>query len=214
MSASLRGSVRPLPQTFELAPLLRRVTGLALALEEPQPAVDELLDALRAAEKSLLELVPGNLAPRVGEPPPADGRVYLDHSADIGAFNPCFPEYDLRADGDHATGMVTFPVVFEGPPGLVHGGLLAQFFDAVVQQHSCACGAAGRTTFVMVEYLRPTPLLTPLRFEVDRLVVGRRSTSDARLLSGAGEVLCTAKVGAVAGDGSHLSKADGRRSAS
>jgi acyl-coenzyme A thioesterase PaaI-like protein len=206
----LRRGATPLPQTVALAPLLRRVAGLALALESEDPAVDELVDALRAAEKTLAERVPTNLAPRTGSEPPPDGRVYLDHSHDIGAYNPTFPEYDLTVDGDRAEGTVTFPLAFEGPPGVVHGGHLALFFDAVVQQHSCEIGAAGRTTFMMIEYLRPAPLLMPLRIEVDRLGVGRRSTSEARLYSDT-DLLCTAKVGAVAGDPARLSPAQPRR---
>ena len=63
-------------------------------------------------------------------PLPGD-RVYLDHSHDIGAYNPCFPDYEISVSGDHATGTVTFPLVFEGPPGLVHGGVLSLFFEAV-----------------------------------------------------------------------------------
>jgi hypothetical protein len=206
-----RRGAAPLDQTLQLAPLLRRVAGLALALEREEPAVDELLEALRLAEKALTERAPRSLAPRMGDEPPPDGRVYLDHSRDIGAYNPCFPEYELRVDGDHAEGTVTFPVAFEGPPGLVHGGFLSLFFDAVVQHHSCETGAAGKTTFMMIEYLRPTPLFETLRIEIDRMSVGRRSTSEARLFSGA-DLLCTAKVGAVAGDRARLSKADPRRS--
>ena len=52
---------------------------------------------------------PGSPAPRVGANAASDGRVYLDHSRDIGAFNPCFPTYEIRVDGDRASGTVTLP---------------------------------------------------------------------------------------------------------
>src|SRR5512143_3864263 len=124
--------VEPLPECLEFASLLRTVTGLVLSLEAPHPAVDRLIAALRSAEGELRLLVPGNPAPRVGANATADGRVYLDHSRDIGAYNPCFPAYAIRVDGDRASGAVTFPLAYEGPPGIVHGGFLAVFFDSVI----------------------------------------------------------------------------------
>ena len=122
---------------------LRRVTGLAAgARGRGRPDVERLIDDLRAAEASLLDRrAAGDPAPRVGDAAAGDGRVYLDHARDIGAYNPCFPEYDDRASTATArTGSVTFPVAFEGPPGIVHGGLLAAFFDCVVQHHNCDVG--------------------------------------------------------------------------
>ena len=88
--------------------------------------------------------------------------MYLDHARDVGAYNPCFPEYELTVDGRRATGTVTFPIAYEGPPGVVHGGFLALFFDCVVQHHNCDVGVAGKTTSLAIRYRRPTPLLTPL----------------------------------------------------
>jgi hypothetical protein len=131
------------------------------------------------------------------------GRVYLDHSHDIGAYNPCFPDYEITVAGSHASGSVEFPLAFEGPPGIVHGGALALFFDAVIQQHNCELGIAGKTVSLHVDYRRPVPLLRPLEFEVHRAAEGERSTSRARLASGDREY-CAATVVAVAGDLSRL----------
>jgi len=161
---------------------------------------------LSAAEQALQALVPGDLAPRMtaGTGAGPGARVYLDHSHDIGAYNPCFPEYEISVSGDHATGTVAFPLVFEGPPGMVHGGVLSLFFDLIVQQHNCELGIAGKTTTMTVGYLRPVPLLQALRFEVHRSAgPGQRTTSAARLCHG-GQVHCTATVEAVAGDVSRL----------
>ena len=60
---------------------------------------------------------------------------------------PCFPEYDDHGRRrSRASGTVTFPIVYEGPPGIVHGGFLAVFFDSVMQHHNCDVGVAGKTT--------------------------------------------------------------------
>ena len=163
--------VEPLAQSLEVASLVRRVAGLVLSLEAPHPAVDRLIAALRAAESELRPLAPGNPAPRIGSQATADARAYVDHSRDIGDFNPCFPTYEIRVDGGRASGTVTFPIAYEGPPGLVHGGFLAVFFDSVIQHHNCDVGVAGKTTSLTVTYRRPTPLLRELQFEVERSAV-------------------------------------------
>jgi hypothetical protein len=191
--------VEPLPESLEVASLIRTVSGLVLSLEAPNAALERLTDALRRAEQELRELVPADPAPRVGRKAASDGRAYLDHSRDIGAYNACFPAYQIHVDGDRASGTVAFPIVYEGPPGLVHGGFLAVFFDTIVQHHNCDVGLTGKTTSVAVTYRRPTPLLAELEFEVDRSVAGGRIASTARLLAG-GSVLCEAQVSAVVGD--------------
>ena len=202
--------VDPLPESLEFASLMRTVTGLVLSLEAPHAPVRRLIAALRGAEAELRHLVPGSPAPRVGANATADGRVYLDHSRDIGAYNPCFPAYDIRVDGDRASGAVTFPVAYEGPPGIVHGGFLAVFFDSVIQHHNCDVGVAGKTTSLTVTYRRPTPLLTELQFEVERSAVDRRITSTARLMAD-GTVLCEAQMSAVAGNLAQLPAVSPRR---
>jgi hypothetical protein len=201
--------LEPLPQATELAPLLRRVAGLVLSLDGDDPAVAKLIDDLRAAERALAERGPADPAPRLGVDAPADRRPYVDHSRNIGGYNPCFPEYEIAIDGARATGTVTFPVAFEGPPGVVHGGVVATFFDCVVQHHNCDVGVAGKTTSLLVAYRRPTPLEVPLAFEIDREADERRITSQARLFNG-DDALCTATMNAVAGDRARLPHVPGR----
>jgi hypothetical protein len=203
--------VEPLAQCLEFASLVRRVTGLVLSLEAPEGAVERLLVALRGSAEELQRLAPTDPAPRVGAKAGADhARVYLDHARDIGEFNPCFPTYEIRVDGDRATGTVSFPIAYEGPPGLVHGGFLAVFFDSVIQHHNCDVGVAGKTTSLTVNYRRPTPLLQALRFEVERSVDERRITSTARLIAD-DVVLCDAQMSAVAGNLDRLPAVSPRR---
>jgi hypothetical protein len=200
--------VDPLPQTCELAPLLRRVAGLALALDAPNPAIDLLIQQLQAAEQDLKQPAPDNLAARLG--PDTGDRVYVDHSRDIGAYNPAFPEYDIEVTGDRASGTVTFPLAFEGPPNIVHGGALATFFDCVIQHHNCDAGTAGKTSSLHLVYRRPTPLHTTLHFDVEREVNDRHITSRARLINDE-TLLCAATMEAVAGQRANLPPVSPRR---
>ncbi len=202
--------VEPLRESLEVAERLRNVAGLVLSLEAPHPALERLAAALRSAEEELAKLAPADPTPRIGAATTASRRAYIDHSRDVGAFNPCFPIYQIRVDGDRASGTVEFPIVFEGPPGLVNGGVLAVFFDLVVQHHNCDVGVAGKTTSIAVRFRRPTPLVTELAFEVERAVADGRITSTARLLAG-GDVLCEAEVKAVAGDLAALPDVSPRR---
>jgi hypothetical protein len=195
--------LEPLAQATEVAQLMRRVTGLVLALDADDPAVAKLIDDLRDAERSLAKVAATDVAPRLGADAPATQRPYVDHSRDIGAYNAAFPEYDIEVDGARATGTVTFPVAFEGPPGIVHGGVLGTFFDCVVQHHNCDVGVAGKTTSMLVEFRRPTPLGVALSFEIDREADEHRITSTVRLVNG-DDTLCTATIKAVAGDPSRL----------
>ena len=195
---SARFGAQPLAQTREAAAALRRITGLLLSQEHPHAAVDELLTTAPRWEQALSATAPPGNAPRIGDAG-ENRRIYLDHAFDIGRYNPCFPEYRFdRIEAEWSEGQVNFPLPFEGPPGLVHGGFLGVFFDCIVQHHNCSIGRAGKTRSLTVTYRRPTPLLTDLRFDIERSAEERSIASTARRLLG-DRVLCSAVVDAVAG---------------
>jgi hypothetical protein len=173
----------PLTQTVAAASAIRRLSALLLSLEREHATVDAIVAQLGEWERELLAAVPADSAPRIGIDDSGARRVYLDHATDIGAFNPCFPEYRFdHRDAEAASGRVTFPLVYEGPPGLVHGGFVAVFFDCVIQHHSCLAGLSGKTRSLNVTFRRPTPILTELRFDIARSEVDRGIASTARLL--------------------------------
>jgi len=203
--------VEPLAQTTDVAARLRRIMSLLLACEGDEPAVVKLVDDLDQAEAALATRVPADARPRVGETD-GEGRVYLDHARDIGAYNPCFPDYEIDVDGEHATGTVAFPIVYEGPPGIVHGGFLALFFDCAVQHHNCDLGVAGKTTSLAIRYRRPAPLLRTLTFAIDRVAADDRIQSTAHLFDG-DRLLCEVEIDAIAGDRAALPEVSARRSA-
>jgi len=210
-SSPWRFGVEPLEQTSILASLMRRVAGLAISMEREVPALDRLIEDLRTAERVLSDQAPADPAPRVGRHTTREQRVYLDHSEDIGSYNPCFPEYTIEVFGDRAEGSVAFPLAYEGPPGIVHGGFLAVFFDCVIQDQNCELGQTGKTASLSISFHRPAPLLRTLEFEIDRLVADRRIRSNARL-SFDGVTLCTAAMDSALGDRAALPAVSPRRS--
>jgi hypothetical protein len=188
----------PLAQTVAAAAAMRRLAALLLSLEHPHPTVDVMLAQFAGWEGELAGAVPSDSTPRLGVDGADSQRVYLGHAFDIGAYNPCFPEYRFdHLDGRAASGTVNFPLVYEGPPGVVHGGFLAVFFDCITQHQNCAAALSGRTRSLTVTYRRPAPILTELRFDIVRSAIERAVTSTARLLLD-GEVLCTGEINAMA----------------
>jgi len=169
-----------------------------------------VIEELSATERTLAQRGPGDPTPRIGPDPRPDQRVYLDHGRDIGKYNPCFPEYEIRVEGERASGTVSFPLAFEGPPAIVHGGFLAVFFDCAIQHHNCDYGTAGKTTALNIEYLRPAPILRVLQFEIERASDARRITSTASIKLD-GSVLCRATMEAVVGDRSRLPEVSPRQ---
>jgi hypothetical protein len=188
---------QPLAQTVAAAGALRRLAGLLLSLEHAHPAVDAMLAQLADLENELAAAVPPDNTPRIGADDDTQ-RVYLSHAFDIGSFNPCFPEYRFdRIEAETAAGSVTFPVVYEGPPGLVHGGFLAVFFDCITQHQNCATQLSGKTRSLNVTFRRPTPILTELQFDIVRSQNDRGVTSTARLMLD-DEVLCVGEANTLA----------------
>lgn len=197
-SGAARFGEQPLPQTVAAAGAIRRISSLLLSLEHPHPTVDVMLTKFVEWEQELAAAAPPDNTPRIGPDDDGRRRVYLDHATDIGAFNPCFPEYLVDyLDAETARGRVTFPLVYEGPPGLVHGGLLGVFFDCVIQHHNCATRLSGKTRSLQLTFRRPTPILTELQFDIARTEVDRGIESTARLLLD-GEVLSIAKSNSLA----------------
>jgi acyl-coenzyme A thioesterase PaaI-like protein len=132
--------------------------------------------------------------------PDCDGGPsgHLEFSPVVGRANPLAPPLDLRVDeieGRPAVvGEVTYGAAYEGPPGHVHGGVVAAAFDEVLGAVQAFTGRPGMTGRLEVSYRAPTPLHQPLRFVafVDE-VEGRKIRTSARLLSG--EQLCAEATG-------------------
>jgi len=202
----------PLPAVVELAEVLRDLTSTVLSLERTSPELEALTRTLRDAHGRLAATAPVDPAPRVGDHPTDDQRVYVDHSRDVGDYNPCFPVYEFAVDVDGTSGhgTVEFPVCYEGPPGIVHGGFLAVFFDCVLQQLNCDLGQAGKTAELSLRFRRPTPLRTPLVVHAERTIEADRIQSSARLELD-GKVVCEAEMRAAVGNRAALPAVSPRR---
>jgi uncharacterized protein (TIGR00369 family) len=107
------------------------------------------------------------------------------YSPVYGPGSPVAPPLVASSTPDgRATGRVTVGKPHEGPPGLVHGGVVATLLDHVLARATRAAGRGGLTATLTVTYRRPVRLGVPLLVtaEVGR-TAGRRTTATARLVA-------------------------------
>jgi acyl-coenzyme A thioesterase PaaI-like protein len=149
---------RTLAQARRLADELRRIIN-RLALVRP-PAADSAGAAdAAAAFADRLEQMPERAGAWEVSEAGMEPRDFVEHSPLSGRSNPLAPpiiaEFVDGPSGQYVTGSVTFGAAYEGPPGHVHGGLVAAMFDEVLGFAQQSSGFTGRLT---VHYRRPTPL--------------------------------------------------------
>jgi uncharacterized protein (TIGR00369 family) len=182
--------VRPVPEersvrrdaVGELGMALRDRVDAAVRTEVPIEELDAVAAAarklaarLRAEGRALLEVASVD-DPEVGE------RWY---SPVYGPGNPVAPPMVSTDSGDgHATGRVTIGKPHEGPPGLVHGGVVATLLDHVLARAVRASSRGGLTATLTVTYRRPVRLGVPLVATAEVAGTdGRRTTATARLVA-------------------------------
>ena len=107
---------------------------------------------------------------------------FFDHSPMLGQANPLAPPIRLWLDGDRIRGTATFGAAYEGPPGCVHGGLVAAAFDELLGLVQMLGGNPGMTGRLTIHYRSPTPLNTELTLR------GRIHRTDGR------KTICTGEI--------------------
>lgn len=114
---------------------------------------------------------------------PASGERW--YSPVYGPGNPFAPPMIATDSPDgRATGHVTLGKPHEGPPGLVHGGVVATLLDHVLARAVRAAGRGGLTATLTVTYRRPVQLGVPLVATAETGTTdGRRTTATARLVA-------------------------------
>jgi acyl-coenzyme A thioesterase PaaI-like protein len=83
----------------------------------------------------------------------------------VGRHNPLAVPLTVSLEPPKAVLEGTFTAPYEGPPGCVHGAVLAASFDLVLAAANVVAGYAGPTARLEIAYRRPTALNEPCRFE-------------------------------------------------
>lgn len=105
----------------------------------------------------------------------ADSRIWESHPF-LGPSHPFAPPLRAERHGDLAVVTATFTHVYEGPPGAVHGGIVAAAFDMVLGSAASMAKRPGLTGTLTVRYRKSVPLYQPIRFEGWIDEVGERKT--------------------------------------
>ncbi len=142
-------------------------------------AVHALADRL---ERYLPDVVPSRYS---GSENPADLEPHdvFPYDPVLGVYSPLALPVEMEYENGRAIGRANFTTPYEGPPGCVHGAVLAGVFDQVFNVANIMGGTAGPTASLSLRYRRPTPLHADLRFEAwVEDVTGNRVTSRGKAL--------------------------------
>jgi len=119
--------------------------------------------------------VPGQNALRASSPDreqfaTGDPARFFPYSPVVGPLNAIAPPVVFTFDGERMRGHGTLPAPFTGPPGTVHGGVVAMVLDELLGAVNACLGLGAYTGTLTVRYEQPTPIGEELAFEawVDR----------------------------------------------
>jgi Thioesterase superfamily len=123
----------------------------------------------------------------------AEPGRFFPYSPVVGPLNPIAPPLTFAFDGERLRGTGVLPAVFVGPPGAVHGGVVAMVLDELLGAVNACLGLGAFTGTLTVRYERPTPIATGLELEswVDR-TEGRKVFTVGTISAG-GEVTARAE---------------------
>jgi acyl-coenzyme A thioesterase PaaI-like protein len=141
---------------------------------------------LQAAANAIDSVTASLASPIVRTDMATDRDSYRAHLSLVGGLShPAAPQLVLEPSENGVTGQVTVGMVFQGGPGLVHGGVLALLID-----HAMGCVAArpdrpAMTVQLSLRYRRPTPIGVPLTVaaQLDR-IKGRKLHLSATISAG------------------------------
>lgn len=111
------------------------------------------------------------------------GEGVSRHDSATGSENAIAPPLVIRGEDDGwVGGTVELGLQYQGPPGLVHGGIAALLLDHTLGVANHWGGQSGMTVNLDLTYHAPTPLFVPLRIR------GRQESADGRKIWTIGQI--------------------------
>ncbi len=175
--------LEPPQELRDLAAAVRVLMERMVVIDEPHAELRDARVAVHDIATRLEAIGRRGATPRfTAEVGPDDARPFYGGNARAWDFNPINPPLAIERDGGSLTARVTLGLAYEGPPGCVHGGIVAHLFDQVLGYATVMQGIGAVTGSLTVRYRRPTPLETELRFDVaPPTVTGRKAVTRATL---------------------------------
>ncbi|MET0999481.1 MAG: PaaI family thioesterase [Marmoricola sp.] len=132
-----------------LAEASLRTTVAAEVVAEVQADIERLTARLRK------EQIPGHFGVSLS----SQGTVRGYGNAVVGLRNPIAPPLEIEKSEDgRAWSSFHLGSLYEGPPGMVHGGVVALVLDQLFGEAAAAGGSPGMTGTLNVRYEQNTPL--------------------------------------------------------
>lgn len=172
-----------------LSALTDTVRDLVDATIRSTVADDELLAVRDEVEALVARLRAEQLPGPAGVRYNAEGRTWNWGNAVVGLGNAVAPPVTITHDAatSSAWADVVLGAAYEGPPGMVHGGVSALLLDQIMGETASGFRRLTMTGTLTLRYRRPLPL-GPIRLEA-RIAdeQERKITVEARLLGADGE---------------------------
>ncbi len=139
---------------------IRRLTEATVTNTASAKVTDSLAAQVESIAAAVHAHVPAELPPRIKHAPDMDMRRYTHAPFDpvVGPWNPVAAPVEAYIDDDAGRGVATYGHAYEGPPGLVHGAVIAAAFDMLLALGNSAASRSGPTLRLCIRYHRPTRL--------------------------------------------------------
>jgi acyl-coenzyme A thioesterase PaaI-like protein len=156
----------------QLADISRRYIDRLVSTQAPEATLQQVAELVAQATALLDEHVPDG--PRnmyegfAGE---SDYLQLFRLNPVIGTLNPVAPRFDLSVsktgqglNGTEVEARTCLGLLYEGPVGMVHGGIIASLFDQFLSIANIDNGLGAFTGTLTIRYRQPCPLDVELRF--------------------------------------------------
>ncbi len=164
---------------------VRQLIERLVSANVPDDVVREAAGHVRRALAVLAPFPAGRRRRTVAGADGKDPGALMPFDFVLGPLSPLAPPLHVRWEDPLAVAEIAFTAPYEGPPGCVHGGVIAAAFDQVFNVANLIRGNPGPTASLRLRYRRPTPLAAALRFEAwHERADERRVHVRGRLLAG------------------------------
>ena len=146
---------------------LRKTQADAGLLEDVERQVNALAEKLAPYDHGGPYMQRQLIPEPITDVPPArdtdDPVEFFPYSPVIGPLNPIAPKIDFAVVGREMHATHAFDAPYNGPPGSVHGGIIALVFDELLGSLGAMLDIGGFTGTLEVVYRSLTPLHQPIR---------------------------------------------------
>ncbi len=179
----------PGPELERLTEAVRRIGNqIVLTAATPQQ-LTSAAEQIEAVADALAPATPPWSAAVRADFAHGDPQDFFPFSPLVGRYNPLAPPIRVWAEDGVVRGTVNLDAVYEGPPGCVHGGVIAAVFDELLSLANLVAQVGAMTGTLTIRYRSPTPLRTDLTLTARHVGVdGRKVRAEGTIH--AGDRLC------------------------